>query len=86
MIMRSKSHKALTLLFQWDWVLPAIIYDNAKGMIQGTFIRNLNQSSDHLKQTQPFTSWSNVAQRDERTEERFRGGNDQIYSTKETLG
>ena len=40
-----------------------MICDNAKKMIQGEFNRKLKQASCHLRQTEPFTSWSNECKR-----------------------
>ena len=44
-------------------MLPTVICDNAKEMILGEFKRKLKEVSCHLKQTEPFTPWSNEAKR-----------------------
>ena len=44
MKLKSKAHEALSLFFQGDRVLPAIIYDSAKEMILGNFKRKLKET------------------------------------------
>ena len=56
------SQEALSLLFQWDGMSPAIICENAKEMVLGEFNRKLKEASHHLKQMEPFTPWSNAAE------------------------
>ena len=64
MKLKSEAHEALPLFSQWDWVPPAVIFDNAKEMILGEFNRKLRETLCHLKQTKPFTSWQNAAKRE----------------------
>ena len=47
-----------------DGVQPAIICDNANEMVQGKFNRKLKETSCYLKTSQPFTPWTNVAERE----------------------
>ena len=57
--LKSEAHEALSLLFQRDRVSPTVICDNAKEMVLGEFNRELKKASCQLKQTKPFTPWSN---------------------------
>ena len=69
---KSEAHEALLCLFQWVGVQPAKICDNAKEMIHSAFNRKLKEVVCHLKQTEPFTSWLNAAERNVKEfEERF---------------
>ena len=43
---------------------PAIMCDNPTKMMQSELNRKFKQSSGHLRQTEPFTPWSNVAERE----------------------
>ena len=64
MTSRSKAHETLSLLFVRDGVLPACICDNAKEIIQEKFHEKLNEAACHLKQLEPYTPWSNAAERE----------------------
>ena len=64
MKLEREAHEALSLLFQQDKVLPAIIYEYAKEMILGDFGRKLKEALCHLRQTEPFNLSSNVAERE----------------------
>ena len=44
-------------------MLPAIICDNAKEIFLDKFKRKLKKASCHLRQTEPFNSWLNAAER-----------------------
>ena len=56
------SRSTLLLLFTWNDVPLACIWDNAKDMIQGKFY--LNDAAFHLKQSEPHTTFLNVAERE----------------------
>ena len=56
--------KTLLLLFVRDGVPPKCICDNAKEMIQGKFSQKLKEAAFHLKQLEPYTPWSNAAERE----------------------
>ena len=43
MKLKSEAHEAMPILFQWDWVLPAIMCDNAKEIILGEFKRKIKK-------------------------------------------
>ena len=60
----SEAHEALSLLFQWDGVPPAIICEHAKEMIQGEFNRKLKKASCQFQQTEPLISWSIAAEKE----------------------
>ena len=44
----------------------AIICNNIKEMILDKFYRKLKEASCHLRQTEPFTPWSNAAEREKK--------------------
>ena len=69
MKLKSKACDALPSRTQWDGVPPPIICDNAKEMIQGD--RKIKEASCHLRQTEPFASWFNVAKREKGNQERL---------------
>ena len=50
MVIKSKVHETLLLLFARDGVPQACICDNAKGMIQCKFYQKLKEAACHLKQ------------------------------------
>ena len=60
----SEAHETLSLLFMRDGVPLTCICDNAKEMVQGKFHQKLNESACHLKQLEPYTPWSNAAERE----------------------
>ena len=64
MASRSEAHKTLSLLFVRDGVPPTYICNNAKEMIQGKFSEKLKDTACHLKQFEPYTPWSNAAERE----------------------
>ena len=64
MASRSEAHETLLLLFARDGVPPAFICNNAKEMVQGKFYKNLKDATYHLKQLEPYSSWSNAAERE----------------------
>ena len=64
MKLKSKAHEALSLLFLQDGVPLAITHDNTKEMVLSEFNRKFKEASFHLRQTEPFTPWSNAAERE----------------------
>ena len=64
MKLKSKTHRVLLLLYQWDWVQPAMKCDNTKGMIQGNFNRKLEEVLCHFSQTKPISPCLNVAEKE----------------------
>ena len=64
MASRSEAHEMLSLLLAWDDVPPACICDNAKEIIQGKFHQKLKDAACQLKQLEPYTPWSNAAERE----------------------
>ena len=61
---RSEAHETLLLLFVRDGVPPTHICSNAKEILQGKFSQKCNEASCHLKQLEPYTPWSNAAERE----------------------
>ena len=64
MKLKSEAHETLLLLFQLDGLMPAIICGNAKEIILGELNIKLKESSCPLRQTEPYTPWSNAAERE----------------------
>ena len=64
MKLNSEAHEALSLLFQWEGVPPAVTWDNAKEMVLGEFNRKFKEALYCLKQTETFTPWLNAAERE----------------------
>ena len=64
MASRSETHKTLSLLFARDGCLPACILNNAKEVIQGMFYQKLKDAACYLIQLEPYTPWSNAAERE----------------------
>ena len=64
MKLKCEAHVTLSFLFQQDGMPPAVIFDNAKEIILGEFNRKFKEASCHLKQMEPFFSWSNAAKRE----------------------
>ena len=59
---KSQAHEALSLLAQREGVPPALVMDNAKEQIMGESRRKAREMSCHVKQTEPYTPWSNAAE------------------------
>ena len=55
-------HEALSLFAQREGVPPALVMDNAKEQIMGEFRRKAREMGCHVKQTAPYTPWSNAAE------------------------
>ena len=64
MASRSEAHETLSLLFVRDGVPPTCICDNARELVQGKFHQKLKKALCHLKQLEPYTPWSNAAERE----------------------
>ena len=79
MKLRSEAHIVLSLLFQQDEVPLIVICDDAKEMVLGKFNRKLKETWCHLKQVEPFTPWSNEAEK-ERKEPKKSSGRKHIKS------
>ena len=61
---RSEAYETLLLMITQDCILPAYICSNAKEMLQGKFYQELPNAACHLKQLEPYTPWSNTAERE----------------------
>ena len=63
------------------WGCPtACICDNAKEMIQGKFYQMLKDAACHLKHLEPYTPWSNAAERE--IEELKKGGSHKLLQSR----
>ena len=58
---KGDTHEALSLLFKRDWVPPKIIVDKSKEQILVKFNHKLKKYKFHLRQTDPYSPWSNTA-------------------------
>ena len=61
---KSQAHDALSLLFAREGVPPKIIIDNAKEMKLGEFARKCKEARCYLRGTEPYSPWSNSAERE----------------------
>ena len=61
---RSEAHETLLLLFVRDGVPATCIWDYSKDLVQGKFHQKLKEAASHLKQLEPYTPWSNAAERE----------------------
>ena len=59
---KSEAHEALSLLHQREGVPNVMVMDGAKEQIMGTFRKKCRQAGSHVKQTEPYTPWSNAAE------------------------
>ena len=59
---KSDAHEGFSLFAQHDGVPITIICDNAKEQIMGRFRHKCHEVGTRVKQTEPYTPWSNVAE------------------------
>ena len=59
---KGQAHEALSLLFKRDGVPPQMIMDNAKEQTEGDFARKLREANCYMRQTEPYSPWSNAAE------------------------
>ena len=64
MTCKSEAHEALGLLFAWEGIPPKMIVDNAKEMKMGEFAQKCKEVSCYLRSTEPYSPWSNSAERE----------------------
>jgi hypothetical protein len=57
-----KAHEALSLLFHRDGVQNVMVIDGANDQVEGEFRRKLRDARCHIKQTQPYTTSSNMGE------------------------
>ena len=62
MVDKGDTHETLYLLFNCDGGSPKTIVDGAKEQILGKFNKNLKDANVHLRQTDPYSLWSNAAE------------------------
>jgi hypothetical protein len=58
----SEAHEALSLLFHKDGVPNVMVMDGAKAKVEGEFRRKLRDTGCHIKQTEPYTQYSNIGE------------------------
>jgi hypothetical protein len=58
---KGEAHEALSFLFHLDGVLPAMVMGSLKEQMLGDFRRKLKEADCHLRQTEPYSPWMNVA-------------------------
>lgn len=59
---KSEAHEGLSLMAKRDGVPPCIIMDGAKEQTMGTFRKKAQEMDCHVKQTEPYSPWSNAAE------------------------
>ena len=64
MTRKGEAHEALGLLFAWEGASPKMIVDNAKEMKLGEFARKRKEAHCYLRSTEPYSPWSNSAERE----------------------
>ena len=64
MTSRSEAHETLSLLFARDSALLVQTCNSTKEMIHAKFYQKLKDAAYQLKQFEPYTLWSNVAERE----------------------
>ena len=62
MVDKGYTHETLYLLFNCDGGSPKMIVDGSKEQISGKFNKKLKKANFHLRQTQPYSAWSNAAE------------------------
>ncbi len=61
---KGEAHEALSLLFQQEGVPPSMVMDGSKEQNLGKFHWKLVDAHCQLKQTEPYSPWQNVAERE----------------------
>ena len=59
---KSEAHEAVSILFARDGVPNTMVMDGAKEQTLGDFRRKCRKASCHIKQTEPHSSWINMAE------------------------
>ena len=62
MAKKSQAHEGLSLLLQREGAPNTMIMDGAKEQVMGMFRRKCREAGVHVKQTEPYTPWSNAAE------------------------
>ena len=58
---KSDVHEGISLMFARDGVPNVLIMDNSKEQTLGTFRKKAREGNFWIKQTEPYTPWSNSA-------------------------
>ena len=59
---KADAHEGLLLLAQRDGVPPRIIMDGSKEQTMGIFQKKAKEMGTHIKQTEPYSRWQNMAE------------------------
>ena len=59
---KSQAHETLSLLMARDGVPSVIVVDGSKEQVEGEFRRKCRQAGAHVRQTEPYTPWSQAAE------------------------
>ena len=62
MKLKSEAADAVDLLFHRDGVPTKMIMDGSKEQTLGRFRKKCQQASVHVKQTEPYSPWQNLAE------------------------
>ena len=60
---KGEAHEALSLLFAQEGVPPKLIIDGMNEMKLGEFAQKCKEASCYLLSTEPYSLWSNSAER-----------------------
>ena len=59
---KSEAHEGLSLMFQREGVPNTLIMDGAKEQLLGKFRKKCRDAGARIKQTEPYSPWSNAAE------------------------
>ncbi len=62
MAKKSQAHEGLSLLLQREGAPHTMIMDGAKEQVMRMFRRKYREAGIRVKQTEPYTPWSNAAE------------------------
>jgi hypothetical protein len=84
----SQVHEGLSLLFQREGVPNTLIMDGAKEQVTGKFRKKCREAGARVRQTEPHTPWSNMAEAAIREQKRGVGRqpDGQVACTQAALG
>jgi hypothetical protein len=59
---KSETHETVSVLFARDGVPNVMVMDGAKEQTQGEFRRKCREAGCHIRQTEPYSPWMNMAE------------------------
>ncbi len=61
---KGEAHKALSLMFQHEGVMPSMVMDGSTEQTLGKLHQKLVDAPCQLKQTEPYSPWQNATERE----------------------